>query len=275
MTSFTDDDFDKFLKSFKNEIYEDNNHNFHKCYDSLTELSKSGSVSEDSLIIDSFKMYGLDWMVKSADKWKDTSSRCQNNVKACRHKFPKSTDALFFKSDDSELHIIEFKFIPEQTNKTKLENLYEQIIEKNNQYTLNQSKDSYLPSAPRCFDEDFIKDFKSIKENYIDDIEYSLQLKPYEAIFIALPGLYDEYCNKNNEPKKDIRGYLANIDKYYWVCIGGSNTNSEDKLHSQARSFQKYYKRLEPDVFKQACAKTKKEFEVNLQDDILYGIKDC
>ena len=43
MTSFTDDDFDKFLKSFKNEIYEDNNHNFHKCYDSLTELSKSGS----------------------------------------------------------------------------------------------------------------------------------------------------------------------------------------------------------------------------------------
>lgn len=271
MTSFTDDDFDKFLKSFNNEIYEDYDHNVHKCYDSLKELSKSDSEPKDSMISDLSKMYGLDWMVKSADKWKDTSPRCQNNVKACRHKFPKSTDALFFKSDDSELHIIEFKYIPEQTNKTKLENLYNKIIEKNNQY-INQSEDSYFPSTPRCFDEDFVKDFKCIQHDYIDNIEYSLQLKPYEAIFIALPGLYDEYCNKNNKTKKDIRGYLANIDKYYWVCIDGGITNSENNLHLQALSFQKYLNRLEPDVFKQACAKTKKEFEVNLQEDILYGI---
>ena len=269
MSSFNDNDFNNFLKSFKKVKYEDENHNVHKCYDSIKELSKSDSEPKDSMINNLSKMYGLDWMVKSADKWKDTSSKCQNNVKACRHKFPKSTDALFFKSDRSELHIIEFKFLPEQTNKTKLEKLYDQIIEKNNKYQQNRSEDSYLSPPTRCFDEEFIKDFESIKKDYIDNIEYSLQLKPYEAIFIALPGLYEEYCNKNNELKKDIRGYLANIDKYYWVCIDGGRANSEFNLHSQALSFQKYYKRLEPDVFKQACAKTKKEFEANLENDIL------
>ena len=274
MSSFTDEDFNKFLESFNEVTYEDENHKSHKCHDSLTELSKSDSEPYNSLITHPFEMYGLDWMVKSADKWKDTSSRCQKNFKACRHKFPKSTDALFFKlnPNNPELHIILFKFIPEQTNMAKLENLYNQIIEKNNKYTSNQSDDFYHQPTQRCFDKEFVKDFESIKENYIDDIEYSLQLKPYEAIFIALPGLYDEYCKKENEPKKDIKGFLANIDKYYWVCIDSGITNSEEHLHSQAKGFEKYYKRLEPDVFKQVCVKTKNEFKVNLEEDILSGI---
>ena len=273
MSSFTVEDFNKFLESFKNVSYEDENHKLHNCYDSLSELSKSNSEPYNSLISHPFKMYGLDWMVKSADKWKDNSLPCQKNFKRCRHKFPRSTDALFFKPDynNPELHIIEFKFLPNQTNKSKLENICNQIIKMNNKYKVN-SHDSYLQSPKRCFDKEFVKNFKSIKNSYIDDIEHSLQLKPYETIFITLPGLYDEYCKKENEYKKDIKCFLANIDKYYWVCIGGGITNNENHLHSQAKSFEKYYKRLQPDVFKQASANTKKEFEKILNDDILYGI---
>ena len=65
MSSFTVEDFNKFLKSFKKVSYEDENHKLHNCYDSLSELSKSNSEPYNSLISHPFKMYGLDWMVNN------------------------------------------------------------------------------------------------------------------------------------------------------------------------------------------------------------------
>ncbi|WP_298523428.1 hypothetical protein [uncultured Methanobrevibacter sp.] len=270
MDPLTDECFLKFLKSFEKKSFVDEEGHTHQFYDSLTELSRSDSPPYDSLINDSQKMYGLDWMVKASSKWRDLSKQCQRNSKRCKHRFPKSVDALFCKKSQTgnlELHIIEFKFIPDESNKIKLENLFEEIIEKSNKYSIKKSKNPDSKEK-RCFSDDFVENFKVVRKYYFDKLENSLQLKPYEAIFIALPGLYEDYCKEKNYVKKDIRKYLSEMEKYYWVCIS-SGTQNEDNLHKQAQYYEKYYKRMEPEIFIEARARTKKEFEDNLINDIL------
>ena len=273
MDPLTDECFLKFLKSFEKKCFIDEDGCKHKFYDSLTELSRSDSKPNDSLIPNNFPMLGLDWMVKASPRWRDLSKQCKRNSRRCRHRFPKTVDALFCKESDKgnlELHIIEFKFIPDESNKDKLENLFDDIVEKNNNYALKKAKNPNSKEK-KCFDEKFVNDFKKVRKYYFDKLENSLQLKPYEAIFIALPGLYEEYCKEKKLEKKDIKKYLADMEKYYWVCIN-SGTKNEDNLHKQAQYYEKYYKRMEPDIFKETRARTKVEFEDNLKNDILVGI---
>ena len=183
-------------------------------------------------------------------------NNAKKNPKRCQHRFPKSVDALFCKESENghlKLHFIEFKFIPDEPPKDKMEKLFQFVVDKDNKYKINKSKNPYADEK-RCFDNDFIKDFREVREYYFDKLENSLQLKPYEAVFIVLPELYKEYCKENNLEKKDIRRYLSEFEKNFWVCIN-SGIQNEDNLHRQAQYYEKYYKRMEPNVFKQARAK--------------------
>ena len=171
MDEFTDKDFKCFLESFEKGYYTDKNgkHNF---FDSLTELSRSDSPPFDALITCDFPMFGLDWMVKDAMKWRDVSKQCQRNPRLCNHKYPKSVDALFCKKNEqgnTELHIIEFKFIPQESTKGKLDDLFYEIVQKNNKYTLKNTK-----SKDKCFDDDFVDDFSTVRRYFYDKLEYSL-----------------------------------------------------------------------------------------------------
>ncbi len=273
MDPLTDEYFLKFLKSFEKKCFTDKSGCKHNFYDSLTKLSRSDSKPYDSLITNNFPMLGLDWMVKASPRWRDLSKQCQRNPRKCEHRFPKTVDALFCKKSNKgnlELHIIEFKFIPDESNKDKLEKLFEYIVEKHNNYVLKKDKNPNSKEK-KCFDEKFVNDFKKVREYYFDKLENSLQLKPYETIFIALPGLYEEYCKEEKIEKKDIKKYLMDMEKYYWVCIN-SGTKNESNLRSQAQHYEKYYKRMEPDIFKETRARTKVDFEDNLKNDILAGI---
>ena len=267
MNPLEDKDFIEFLKSYDEGFYIDKDGIKHCFHDYLTELSKSDTPPYDSIIIeDKNKMYGLDWMAKDSKKWKDTSSKCKRVPKLCRDKLPKTTDALFCRKGPKGnlvLHVIEFKFVSDESNQSKLNSLQTDIYEKNNKNTRNQEK--------KCFNKKFVENFESIKEDYIDSVENSLQLKPYEAVFIVLPELYDEYCEKNDKPKKDFKSYIYNMEKYFWVCID-SGIKNEEHLKSQAKHFEKYYKRMEPVIFNEAFAKTKKQFNKCLENIILANL---
>lgn len=272
MTQLTHGDFIDFLSSYEEGVYVDRFGVEHKFYDSLKELSRSDSKPYDALITNDFPMFGLDWMVRDSSKWRDSSKKCEKNPRRCNHKFPKTVDALFFKktrNNDYELHIIEFKFIPNEPTKDKLDNLFEEVLEKNNKYKQNRSKSKN--KSKECFNDDFVNDFNKVRKYFYDKIENSLQLKPYEAIYIALPGLYEEYCEKKNIEKKDINGYLASIKKYYWVCIGSGKSN-ESNVHGQAISFEKYYRRMEPEILEEAKVRVNSDFEIDLEEDILLDI---
>lgn len=251
MDPFTDSDFIEFMESFNDGQfmeYENGLHKTHKFYDTITELSRSDTVWADPLVKHDKKMYGLDWIVK--------------NSKLLSSNPPKTTDALFYSKDSDgnlSLHLIEFKFIGMKSHKNKINYLWNVISNKNSSFG-DDSKD--------CFDKNFVRNFRTIKQGFKDPIDVSFQLKPYESIFIVLPRLYDEYCEEHNECKKDFKSYLAKMKKYYWIVIG-NDSQSEDNLKGKTRHFNKYNKRLEKTIFFKARAKTRKEFLKVLDREIL------
>lgn len=251
MKELTNADFINFIEYYKDKTYEDEFHQIHKCYDSITELSRSDTNEADSLIIHSQEMYGLDWIVKSSKK--------------LNKKPPKSTDALFIRENDNgnlSLHIIEFKFIGKRSHSDKINILWSNIRSK------LPCEGCDVNEYEECFDNFFVNDFKLIKNNFKDPIEVSLQLKPYEVIYITLPMLYEEYCNDNhNIDKKDINSYLNNIDKYYWVFVGNFS-QSYYNIKSKSDKLNRYNNRLEMTIFKKARVKPKNDFEKVLNREI-------
>ena len=94
-----------------------------------------------------------------------------------------------------------------------------------------------------------MRNLEDIKEDFKDPIEVSLQLKPYEVIFITLPLLYEEYCAEKSTTKKDIVSYLNSIDKYYWAFVGNLSS-SRYNIKSKVQQLNKYSERLEMTIFK-------------------------
>ena len=251
MDSMTDKEFLEFLESFDEEVFTDSDGNDYKCLNSLKELSKSETYPYDSIITDKFEMYGLDWIVKASDKWKDKSKDCAENARKCKH-IPKTTDAIYCKQGENGnlvLHLIEFKFVNTKPNLSKI--------------------DFFIKDFDVYVGEDFVNGLKKvIKNNFVGKIDTSLQLKPYESLFIVLPELYDEYCKTNNKIKKDIKSYLINMEKYYWICID-SGTPNEHNIRNKAQYLEDHCKRMQPAIFKKVSAKTKRQFKNSLKQEIL------
>ena len=164
MKEFTNQDFKEFMESFKKGSFKENNET-HKFHDSLTELSRSDTEDADALIFHSQKMYGLDWIVKGS--------------KRLNKRPPKTTDALYFRLDctgNMKLHIIEFKFISYKSYKSKFNNLCNEICCK------LSCDDRYLDDD-ECLNRYFLKDLKSIKNNFKDPIDISFHhMKPYSLL---------------------------------------------------------------------------------------------
>ena len=255
MEELSDKEFKDFIESYRYGSYEDEYHNIHHFHDTVTELSRSSTDKADPLIENSQEMYGLDWIVKASNRFGD--------------KLPKSTDALFLKEDKNgnlSLHIIEFKFIGKWSYKNKFNYLWKNICQKLN---CENCYDCDTTKTNECFHKHFVSNFKDIRNNFKDPINISLQLKPYEVIYITLPELYEEYCANNPDiTKKDINHYLNNIDKYYWTFIGNLSMN-KSHIEAKANDFNEYNKRLEMTIFKKARAKPFCDFDDVLHIEIL------
>lgn len=279
MEKFTNDDFCEFMEFYKHQTCEDKYHRIHKCYDNITELSRSDTYQADPLITHPQKMYGLDWIVMSSK---------------LRERPPKSTDALFFREGENgilSLHIIEFKFLGKKSYWDRMDYLWGDILKKiscessksddmaandentdiNQEKIINDSEDLIFEECEEeCFNEFFFDNFKRIKDNFKNPIEVSLQLKAYEVIFITLPLLYEEYCEKNPQvTKKNINAYLDDIDKYYWAFVGNFSQSYTNVKYNKANKLNRYSKRLEMTIFKKASVRPWQDFKNVLKYEIL------
>ena len=279
MGNLTHEDFRKFLEYYEDKTCEDKGR-IYNCHDKIEELSRSGTAKADSLVPHPQEMYGLDRMVLFSKKLNQEP--------------PKSTDALFFRQNydgNYALHIIEFKFL----GYTHLDRINDLLVDVNKRLSCensqnlennseNEDNDDTLENNDlidnsensksddcddkECFNESFIKNLKKVKKDFEDPVKVSLQLKPYEVIFITLPMLYEEYCEENpSVTKKDIDSYLRSIDKYYWAFVGNSSPSSHG-IRYKASLLNNYSSRLEMTIFKKARVKPKEEFEEVLEREI-------
>lgn len=187
MDPLTNEEFIKFLCSFKDEYY---------C--PVTEISRAKTGNKQPLIYNKFKMFSFDDMCKEYD--------------LIKNHLPKTMDAIHFEIDEDDkltLYLIEFK----NFSMTGIYSTYQEIeaLHKSLKKKNNKTIDPY--SDEKIISNNFLKKFENVKDHFVDSIEFDLRMKPLESILVSLPWLYDEYCNNNDDiTKRDIRKFLDNID---------------------------------------------------------------
>ena len=225
MAEFTDKDFITFIKSFRDEIYTDDYFRKHKLFDEITELSRKDGGDRAPLIEREFKMFSLDDMCHACKLLKSNT--------------PKTTDALFYRpnNDDSlSLYFIEFKF--HNLDNPQLKDTFNEIV-----YNITNKK------KYKCVSKSYKDNLSKINQYYGDEVEHKLILKPIESINVVVPALYEEYCNENDYPKKDIKTYLNNVEKRFFVFVSdyspeGKGNISKDRGQTSGDKLNMFYERL-------------------------------
>lgn len=230
--------FDVFISSYKN---------YHI---SISEISKPCPKHENEcpkyknqectskrktpLIDCSFPMYSFD----------DICRTCKT-IDLCN--LPSTVDAIHFNKDKKELYFIEFKGvrIDNKNQKKELEN----ILKKMNKEKKQDDFDYYQEPKKNCHDK-YYKKLKRIYSMYGDELAYKLRLKPFESIYMALPRIYEDYCEKENIPiekRLNIHDFLFNssVKKYFYVVAVSDNKNSSiEHLDTYRYLLRKPFNRL-------------------------------
>ena len=228
MDEFSDNDFKRFLESFRDEIYTDDFFRKHNLFDEITEISRKDGGKREPLIEREFKMFSLDDMCHACKLLKGNT--------------PKTTDALFYrqnKDDSLSIYFIEFKYhnLDNPDWKDTLETIVDEINASNNK---NKFK---------CLSEEYKYQLTKINQYYGDEVEHKLILKPIESIEVVVPALYEEYCQKKDESQKDIKTYLKNVEKRVFVFVSdyspsGKRNSSKNRNLTSGDKLNMYYERL-------------------------------
>ena len=205
MSALTDREFLDFLESYK---FLDNDTENPRYYNVITELSRSNPTSGNGRPLienDDIKMYNLDNM--------------KHDSKFFKGSFPKSTDAIYCKTDGEgniqTIYFIEFKGhdFTEPNAKNKVAGLRKEMDNRRNE--LVKGTDN-----KKCFKSCMFNILDDVIDEYADTLEFSLQLKPMETITMTLPILYQEYCYNNpNVEFKNIYEFLSTHDKKFYVFV--------------------------------------------------------
>ena len=183
------DDFLRFIHSFDDEFLIP-----------VSEISRSHTGRMDELVSNRMPMYSLDDICKS-------SPTLSENL-------PKTTDALYYKIVDGKLtlFLIEFKFFNmdgSDSNYQLLDAMAKNLRGRNMVRDCNSEK---------CVSDTLLKKFEDIREDFVDNVEVSLRLKPYETLMVALPLLYEEFCQEDGA-SKEFRMFLEDIEIQLHVFV--------------------------------------------------------
>lgn len=195
-----------------------------------SEISRAHSGKKQVLVKENNLMYSLD------DICKDSKTLFKN--------LPKTTDAIQYSLDGDKLKlfIIEFKYFNidgANSNYLNLEAIYSYLKGKNN------PEEEYYE---KCISDNLLKLFEDVKEDFVDSVEVSLRLKPYETLMVALPLLYEEYSSVRGS-SRDFRIFLESIDVQLCVVVHRiseiRNISAERvKIHSIRNALNAQYRRL-------------------------------
>lgn len=155
---------------------------------------------------------------------------------------PSTVDAIYYRVIDDfkmELFLVEFKsfyfnwdtmFYFDKTVEILLNNLTSFNINDNLTYGLNR--------------------LNNIKKSHGSTIEFSLRLKPYESLFVVLPKLYEEYCEKmdiSQDNQMNLYDFFkSELCDIKLIIVGKKTGNTpKDYIGVLGNRLDKQYKRLD------------------------------
>lgn len=223
--------FSKFLDSYRDS------------YGKMSsEISMPNPNNEEDNYVDNYiPLVSSDYIMLDFDSiCKDANFYPKSNKKICNR--PSTVDALYYRITEEskiQLYLVEFKsFNYDWDSAGDYSSSLMKIVcnipgdDINDKYTLG------------------INRLNSIRKTFGNTIEFSLRLKPYESLFVVLPKVYEEYCDKNNINKNDMLDlyefYKSKFCEIILFIVGkSSDDSSKDNLGKLANVLNKQYKRLE------------------------------
>lgn len=199
----------------------------------VSEISKSFKTQQGALIENQLEMYSLDDICRDCPILKSN--------------LPKTTDAITYKIDESgkiTLYIIEFKYFNMDSKKSGY------VMLKSIGNSLKDKNKKFDKCGNRIISNSLLKKYEILKRNYVDSVEVSLRLKPFETLMVALPALYESYrLNDDGCPKKDFKNFLNDIDVKLVVFVNKTVphrniVNERHKVHSITNALKYQYNRL-------------------------------
>ena len=215
--------FDKFLSSYTNfyqpvsEISMPCAYHDREC--PSIKQKECTSKSKVPLVDSDFMMYSFDDIIRHV-----------KTIDICN--LPSTVDGLYLDKKRKILYFIEFKGV--QIDRSSKRSELQQIL-----YHMN--KDT------KCYDK-YYERLKRVYGMFADEVSYKLRLKPFESLNLAIPKVYEDYCDENGISKEDmldINDFLFNIRKVYIVvAICDKRNPTADRVGSYRFLLRKPFDRL-------------------------------
>ncbi|WP_458457026.1 hypothetical protein [Methanobrevibacter sp.] len=202
--------FVEFLNSFPQ---------FYKKAHEIAENSKGISILPMDNGKNEFKMFALDDICHSCKIFREGNLLIT----------PKTTDAIWYKKENSNFFIFLIEFKGDLLFRTSSKCTLVEVVDnlKNKNEKLNDELEHEL----------FLLD--KVLSKYSDKMLNGLAAKPLETVTIALPLIYEEYYekNKDNVEYLDIREFLKNSRIIYRV-VSISEEYEPNRQRSRGRSYR-------------------------------------
>ena len=175
------------------------------------------SKSKVPLVDSDFMMYSFDDIIRHV-----------KTIDICN--LPSTVDGLYLDKKRKILYFIEFKGVQIDRSSKRAE--LQQIL-----YHMNKDY--------KC-SEKYYERLKRVYNMFADEVSYKLRLKPFESLNLAIPKVYEDYCNENGVTDRlDINDFLFNIRKVYIVVAICDKINpTADRVGSYRFLLRKPFDRL-------------------------------
>lgn len=239
---------------------------FDKYLQPLSEISKNvrGPVVDTKT-----EMYNFDEICQNTKSFREIEN------------YSRTTDAFFYKiknNGELKLYFIEFKgdYLEKSTR------------EKNMKYFAKSFKrcKNELPSAEelshielfnkhqtklygKLFSDSQCKKIRQLNNKFSDSLMESLELKPLESIFVALPVIYEDYLEEHDDVKDiNMKNFLEKCEKEIWVVGLCDNRHRE---HVQNRMSDSYHNKIKTQYERLKMAKIFDDYAI--EDQYAYKLR--
>lgn len=216
--------FAEFLDSYKQ--------NYAKPSRDISLPHQKSNQTGRPLVSSNYAMLDFDEMCRNANFYpKKDSNR------------PSTTDAIYYRIPDEnniELFLVEFKTFSFTWEQKRYYNS-----------AVNKVKKRLNKCGQTTDSQKGLDMLENIKDKLGNRIEFSLRLKPYESLFVVLPKLYEEYCDKEGIPESErlnlydlFRSDLFTIKLF---VVGKRYGNDPTKAYNTklGNTLEKQFKRLD------------------------------
>lgn len=208
-----------------------------------SEISKPKPNDETGQSIDLSPLVSSDYIMLDFDSMcADANFYPKRNKDECNR--PSTVDALYYRlieEDKIEFYLVEFKsFDFDWRSNSDFNSSLNKVLKK-----IQDSNDK-IDNRTQIG----INRLNNIRETYGNTIEFSLRIKPYESLFVVLPKIYDEYCQKKGikeEAKIDLYEFYKSDSCIIKLIIVGKKNENINKayLGKLGGLLEKQYMRLD------------------------------